>query len=275
MLAFVLGGGGSRGALQVGALEALFAASIQPDLVIGTSVGAINAAFLASDPTFEGVQRLKEIWLHVQEDDVYAGSSHWALWNLLCGRSSLYSNENWLCFLKRVLPAEHFCDLPLPCYAVAVEMESGKVTVFGDQPQDSLIDGLMSSSALTPLHPGWKLGEHLYVDGGYSAALPLRQAIERGATEIIALNLINQRRPLTELKTSVDMLYHVLDLMLIHQVQTDLECVQQLPHVRCKVIDLKPPAYLFSNNFSQTQQLLELGRSITEETLSEALWQEI
>ena len=143
MLAFVLGGGGSRGALQVGALAALFTAGIRPDLVIGTSVGAINAAFLASDPTCAGVQRLKEIWLHVREEDVYAGSSHRALWNLLCRRSSLYSNESWFGFLKRQLPVERFCDLALPCYAIAVEMGSGKVTVFGDQPEDSLLDGLM------------------------------------------------------------------------------------------------------------------------------------
>ena len=70
MIAFVLSGGGNLGALQVGALLVLMAEGIYPDMLVGTSAGAVNAAFLASDPTLEGVERLAEIWKRIKKDNI-------------------------------------------------------------------------------------------------------------------------------------------------------------------------------------------------------------
>ena len=74
MLAFVLSGGGNRGALEVGALRVLVERGIRPEMLVGTSAGAVNAAMVASDPTLEGMQRLVNAWREVTKYDVYPGN---------------------------------------------------------------------------------------------------------------------------------------------------------------------------------------------------------
>ena len=71
--AFVFAGGGSLGAIQVGMLRALLAAGERPDLIVGESVGEINAAYFASAPTSEGVARLEQIWCGLRRADVHSG----------------------------------------------------------------------------------------------------------------------------------------------------------------------------------------------------------
>lgn len=272
MLAFVLGGGGSRGALQVGALQALLEAGIQPDMLIGTSVGALNAALLASNPTLDGLAHLKDIWLHVRDQDVFPGNSTSILWNVLWGRESFFANENWRSLLQSHLPGEYFGDLTLPCYAVATDMDTGATRVFGDAAGDRLLDGLMSSTAIAPFHPAWAVDGRRYVDGGYTALLPLREAMQRGATEIISLNLTGQLMPADGVKTSLDMLNHIVDLLMLRQVTSDVAYAHSYPHLRVKSIDLRAGAYLPTTDFSHTQELIASGYTQTAAALAEDGW---
>lgn len=265
MLAFVLGGGGSRGAMQAGALEVLIEAGIKPDMLIGTSVGSLNAAFLAHDPTPLGVERIKEIWLGIRDEDIYPGHNGTALWSMIRGRESFYTNANFRQLLQSQLPVKRFGELQVPCYAVATDLKTGDIAVFGDNKEDLLIDGLMSSTALVPVHPSWRVNGHRYVDGAFGAVLPVREAIERGATEIIALNLTTQLMPIEEVKTSFDMLNHTVHLLIRRQAISDLEYARERVHL--KPIDLRPPTYVSSTNFSQTTELMELGRTIAKEAL--------
>ncbi len=263
MLAFVLGGGGSRGAMQAGALEILIKAGIRPDMLIGTSVGSLNAAFLAHDPTENGVEQIKGIWLGIRDEDIYPGRNGTALWSMIRGRESFYTNANFRQLLQSQLPVERFSELQLPCYAVATDLETGDIAVFGDNEEDLLIDGLMSSTALIPVHPSWRVNGRRYIDGGFGAVLPVREAIERGATEIIALNLTTQSMPIEEIKTSFDMLNHSTHLLIRQQAMRDLEYARE--HVALQTINLRPPTYISGQNFSQTTELIELGRTIARE----------
>lgn len=159
MLAIVLSGGGNRGALQVGALRALFEAGVKPEMFVGTSIGAVNAAFLAANPTLEGVEQLAELYKQVRKEDVYPETGLAAMLALVQGRASLYSNLKWQSFLLEHLPARTFGELQLPAYLVAARMETSEPVTFGGTPDEQIIDAVMASTALPPLHAPWEVGE--------------------------------------------------------------------------------------------------------------------
>lgn len=267
MLTFVLGGGGSRGAFQVGALEVLAEADIKPEMVVGTSIGALNAAFFASDPTPSGFERLREIWLHISKKDIYPGTGGSALFHLLQGQPSLFKNDNLHALLQHYLPFEHFSDLMLPCFAIATDLDTGEIVAFGDRESDRLIDGLMSSSALVPAHPPWTVGERRFIDGGFGAVLPVRQAVARGATRIIALDLPGAAPARTQVQRALEISARTNEIMMRQQANVDLEVAAERADVT--VINLESQAGISTADFSQTPERIEQGREIMRAVLAD------
>ena len=148
--------GGSRGALQAGALKALVEAGIQPDLVVGSSVGAVNATALAVEPCQSGVKRLLDFWRSVERRGIYNPNLITIALRMLLGRDSLASSEQFHRFVRRhVLPRAHtFGDLhDLPLYITAVDLQTGCLEVFGDDPEMSLVDAIMASTSIHPFFP--------------------------------------------------------------------------------------------------------------------------
>src|SRR3982750_2528342 len=105
MIAFVLSGGGNRGALQAGALKALLERGIYPDLIVATSVGALNGVTLAADPTVAGAGRLAEGWRHIRRGDIFPGNPMTISWRILTRQDSLHSRDNFARFVLGQLPA--------------------------------------------------------------------------------------------------------------------------------------------------------------------------
>ncbi|HEU5104188.1 MAG TPA: patatin-like phospholipase family protein, partial [Roseiflexaceae bacterium] len=99
MIAFVLSGGGNRGALQGGALKALLERGIFPDLIVGTSVGALNGVTLAADPTVAGARRLAANWPRIRRDDIFPGNPLTVGWRVLRGHGSLHGQQNLARFI--------------------------------------------------------------------------------------------------------------------------------------------------------------------------------
>ena len=151
-------------------------------------------------------------------------------------------------------------------------MDSGDTRVFGDDANDRLLDGLMSSTAIAPYHPQWTVDGRRYVDGGYTALLPMREAMERGANEIIALNLTGQLMPSEQVKSSFDMLSHIIDLLMLRQVTSDVAYAHAYPHLRVKSIDLHPTAHMSVTDFSHTEELIAQGRAQASAALAEDGW---
>lgn len=194
-LAFVLGGGGSRGALQVGALKALVEAGYRPDMVTGTSIGAANAAFLAVNGyNREGIKKLEKIWRQTVDKDLMPANMWWQTMQILfrkpnnqaVGKIREFAIENG------ITPELRFADLKSPyLYPVAADLNSGQPVVFGVNSQDSVLDGILASMSLPPwMIPIEKDGQYL-MDGGAVSNLPIEAALEQGATEIIALDLLD------------------------------------------------------------------------------------
>lgn len=267
MLAFVLSGGGNRGALQVGALQVLLEAGIRPDMVVGTSVGAVNACFIANDPTPRGAYRLAEVWLDVSRDDVYPGTHLTAVWNMVRGKESFFSNESWYRLLQSHMPVQQFNDLNVPAYTVAADLETGKQVVFGDDDDDFLIDGLMASTALPPLHPPWRVGGRRYIDGGAVADLPVRVAGDRGATEIIALNLANSLTPGDQVRTLFGIMNRALGTLVYRHTEADLEYMRRNSDIRLRTVELHYEMAMRPWDFSHSAELIALGRSTMKAAL--------
>jgi NTE family protein len=158
MKALVLSGGGNLGAAQVGALRVLAERGIIPDMIVGCSVGALNASFIAREVSADQVEILADVWRSISRSDIYPGNRLGAIWRFISGKDSLYYNRRFFDFLQRggVSPAVTFSDyLPLKVYITATQMPAGKLHVFGDNPHDRLLDALMASTALPPMHPPW------------------------------------------------------------------------------------------------------------------------
>lgn len=267
MLAFVLGGGGSRGALQVGALKVLFEAGIKPDMIVGTSVGSVNGAYFACNPTLAGLEKLEEIWMQINTSTIYPGNMGFALLRFIRGRTSLYTNIALHELLTQHLPCERFDEAALPFYAIAIDLDSGEVVAFGDKKGDRLEDGLMSSMALTPAHPPWEVGPRRFIDGGYGAVLPVRQAVERGATRIITFDLSAPLPPREDTQSAFDIMRQTTDLLSRRQKAHDLAYAAQ--HAELITLDLPSDTDIAIDDFSFTAERIAQGSEIAAAMLAE------
>lgn len=190
-LAFVLGGGGARGALQLGALRALFEAGYQPDLLVGTSIGAVNSAGLAMwGANMEGIAALEGAYRSVAEGHLM-DTPGWIVWHTLSGRPFDTSRRaKDFMIAAGLTPEVRFGQLRHARVGlVGAEMGSGKPVIYGLEPDQSVLEGVLTSCAVPPWFAPIEDEDQLIVDGGALSLLPIEPALTMGATEIIALDL--------------------------------------------------------------------------------------
>jgi NTE family protein len=193
-VAFVLGGGGVLGAVQVGMLRALFRAGIRPDLVIGTSIGAVNGALVAAEPTESVTERLVRLWASPEASAVYGDSVARQL-RRFAARTHLHSPQPLRKLLERELgEGTQFEELKVPFRCCAASIERAAEHWFDRGP---LIDAVLASAAVPGLLPPSEIaGEH-YVDGGIVNSIPVGEAVDAGAQQIFVLQVGRVERPLT------------------------------------------------------------------------------
>ena len=190
--AFVLGGGGVLGAHEVGMLRALSEAAITPDLIVGTSVGAINGVFVAADPA-GAAARLGQLW----QGDALRQAFSETLWGrtvrLARSGTHLHSIEPLRSLLDDMLPARDFADLALPFHCVAASIERACARWFSSGP---IAPAVLASCAVPGLLPPVEVdGEH-YFDGGLVDSIPVGQAVALGARVVYVLHVGRIERPL-------------------------------------------------------------------------------
>jgi NTE family protein len=191
--AFVLGGGGLLGAAEVGMLRALTAAGIVPDLVLGSSVGALNGAVIAADPSAEAVERLAKLWAALGTADVFASSLLGQMRTLARSHTHLHSNTRLRALIEEQSPGVQIEELAVPFQCVAVSIETARARWFDHGP---VTDAVLASCAVPGLLPPVQIdGEH-YLDGGLVDSLPLGRAVALGATAIYVLHVGRIERPL-------------------------------------------------------------------------------
>jgi NTE family protein len=190
--AFVLGGGGVLGAHEVGMLQALAEAGIRPDIVVGTSVGAINGAFVAADPV-GAAGRLSELWKGAHLQRAFSGTLLGRAARLARSGTHLHAIEPLQHMLDDALPAKSFADLQLPFNCVAASIERASAQWFTSGP---LVPAVLASCAVPGLLPPVEIdGEH-YFDGGLVDSIPVGRAVELGAGTVYVLHVGRIERPL-------------------------------------------------------------------------------
>ena len=191
--ALVLGSGGSRGAMQVGAIRALFEMGFSPEIITGASIGAANASFLAVNGfTQHGMDQLQQVWETTIEKDLMPTNLWWQFMRRIITRSKGFSQEKIRAFAieNGISPELCFRDLRnIELYPVASDLNAGKPVVFGDNPDDSILESMLASMALPPWIAPIEKEDHLFIDGGATSNLPIEAALQHGATEIVALDL--------------------------------------------------------------------------------------
>lgn len=183
--AFVLGGGGLLGAHEVGMLRALSEAKITPELVVGTSIGAINGAFVAADPA-GSTERLDELWHGDALAQAFSETVFGRAVRLARSGAHLHAIEPFSELLTDLLPASDFADLALPFQCVAASIERASAAWFTSGP---LVPAVLASCAVPGLLPPVEIdGEH-YFDGGLVDSIPVGRAVALGATTVYVLQV--------------------------------------------------------------------------------------
>jgi NTE family protein len=192
-VAFVLGGGGVLGAHEVGMLRALADAGIRPDLVLGTSVGALNGVFVAAhrDPA-AAVPELARVWRDGAAAEAFGGSLFGRVRTLARSGTHLHSNEALRRLLEE-LPVQRIEDLTLPFQCVAASIERAAAHWFSSGP---LVPAVLASAAVPGLLPPVRVGDEHFLDGGLVHSIPIGRALELGAQVVYVLHVGHIERPL-------------------------------------------------------------------------------
>jgi NTE family protein len=265
MDAFVLGGGGQLGAGEVGMLRALLERGIAPDLVVGTSVGAINGAAVASEPTLAMVQRLHDTWSDIERSDVFAGSLLNRLATLARTGTHLHGNDALRAALTEALPIALIEDLPVRFQCVAASIERAAEHWFFD---GALVDAVLASAAVPGILPPVEVrGEH-YIDGGIVNSIPVDRAVQLGATRIFVMHVGRLDRPLEPPRWPWEVALVAFEIARRHRFLGDLASLPE--HVEIHVLPTgqpEPPKY---NDLSALRYRVQSGVGESIERAHEA-----
>jgi NTE family protein len=275
-LAFVLGGGGARGAMQVGALRALFEAGYKPDLLVGTSIGAVNAAGLALwGVNLDGITTLERAYQAMAEADLMDSHLERLALRALSGQQNYKGSQRIREFMisAGLSPDLRFDQVKnVRLGLVCADLNSGQTLIHGEDPTESVLDGLMASIAIPPwFAPVEEEGRYI-VDAGAVSNLPIESAIRLGATEIIALDLNDPASWIGNVRGSNQHTDHLIYTVLQRQsyMETAFAEAQGVP-VECVELRSSPAAPLW--DFGSYKDLIETGYAIASRTISD--WRKI
>jgi NTE family protein len=267
--AFVLSGGGSYGAVQVGMLRALLEAGITPDLVVGSSVGALNGVRYAAGPG-DAIDDLTELWLSLDRSGIFGGRTRAGrAWSAL--RRGLQRNSPSICSPERLralidgnISAPLLEDLPVRTAVVVTDALLGQPKVLTQGPVGPI---LQATSALPGVFPPVKLEGCYYLDGGVTANVPIRQAVNLGARSLVVLNANPPTMPGTVPNSVLGSVFHASKIMVRNQrADADDQLKGRLPILH---LPQPTPPEQDSFDFSTAAELIEAGYASTRSFLSE------
>jgi len=217
--AFVFAGGGSFGAIQVGMLHSLAAHGISADMVVGSSVGALNGAFYAGDPTLDGVKRLGTIWRGLTRHDVFP-----VTWRTMLGflwrRDFLIPHDGIRKLIDDHIPFRNLQDATMPVHIVATDIITGDSVVLSE---GSTAEAIVASTAIPGAFSPIRYKNYFLADGAISSNTPVRVAVRKGATRLIVLPTghacANQAPPVGAVANAL----HALTLLIARQLVIELE----------------------------------------------------
>jgi NTE family protein len=251
-IGYVLGGGGSLGAIQVGMLQALSEHDVRPDLVAGTSVGSLNGAVVAFDPK-GAANRLSHTWARVTSHDVFPGNLLVQAGALRRRKTHLFPNSGLSAIVTDFLgETTAFADLALPFVAVAMDIATARAYPIQE---GELLPALLASAAIPGIFPAVEHdGHHLY-DGGLVANVPIRQAVAMGARSLVILDCnFPGQMPYVPATLAEALMYSMMVTMRSQSMADTLPVAVTLPVVYLPGPVAQPVSSL---DFSHTLPLME------------------
>jgi NTE family protein len=263
MVAFVLSGGASFGAIQAGMLRALYERDIAPELIVGTSAGAINGAFIASrPPTVATAQSLERIWRSLRTFQVFPPNPATALLALIGKRDHLIPNDGLRALISTHQQFTRLEDAPVPFHVIATDIRSGRARRLSHGDAEAAV---LASSAIPGIYPAVQFDGLDLVDGGVANNTPISDAAELGASKIYVLPTgITCELP-TPPRGAIGMLVHAITLLINQRLVQDIEAFSQ----EAELIVLPPPCPLdvLPSEFSHAGELIEQAYELASTAL--------
>jgi NTE family protein len=257
--AFVLGGGGNLGAIQVGQLRALLERDIVPHAVIGCSVGALNGAAIAGRPTLAEADRLADMWRSLDSRDIFPSPSRTrGPWLFIRNGQSAYSDHGLRRVLHKWMQVRSFSDMAVPFWAVATTLHTGLEHWFS---RGDVVQALLASTALPGFLPPVRVDGEEYIDGGVVNNVPVSKAYELGAKRIYVLDVGNVEREQREAKRPYEVLMQAVAIARAHRFRTEMADVPDgVELIRMPTID---PGKLRYDDFSRSGELMDRAYTVS------------
>jgi NTE family protein len=261
--AFVLSGGASLGAVQVGMLLGLAEADITPDLIVGTSVGAVNGGWISSRPDVDGVAALAELWRTLSRRDVFPTRPAAGLLGFLGRRRNLVPNSGLRHLVEQHIDFKCLEDAPIPLHVVATDVLSGHDVLLST---GDAVDAILASAAIPGVFPPVAVEGRDLIDGGVVNNTPLSHAVTLGADTIWVLPTGYSCALPAAPRGALAMALHGLALTVNQRLAVEVQHYE-------KAVDLRvipPPCMIRVSpaDFSQSADLIERSYQSTVDWLA-------
>jgi NTE family protein len=253
--AFVLSGGGSLGAVQAGMLRALYERGLEPDLIVGTSAGALNGGFVASrPPTPETTDELAEIWHSLGRGDIFPLNPLSGFLGFFGARNHLISERGLRVLIDDHVEIAALEDAPIPLHVLATDLLSGEELRLSEGDARAAI---LASAAIPAVFPPVRWHGRDLIDGGVSNNTPITAAIELGAERVYVLPTGNACALPEAPRGAIAMLLHATSLLIMRRLLLEVELLRD----SAELIILPPPCPLTIPpiDFSHSEELIRRG----------------
>jgi NTE family protein len=259
LTAFVLSGGGSLGAVQVGMLQALADHRLGPDLLVGASAGALNAAYIAGhDFTHDTLDQLAEVWCSLRRYDIFPIAPHRQLLALVGARPSLCAPDGLRRLVRDNLTYDRLEQATIPVQIIATDVISGtEVALVDGDP----IAAVLASAAIPAVFPTVTIDGHVLFDGGVADKTPISQAVAAGADRVVVLPAGVACALAHPPRSALAVALHALTLLIEQRLMLDVAAY----HAQVDLIVLPPlcPLTISASDFRHAASLIDRARSAT------------
>jgi NTE family protein len=261
VVAFVLSGGGNLGSVQVGMLKALFADGVRPDLIVGTSVGAVNGAWLAAKGPDADLDELADIWIRMRRKDVFP-ARFGAMTGLLGGGGALVSSNGLRRLIAANVRSSRLEDTTVSLHVVATDLATGHDVLLSRGP---LVEAVCASAAIPGVFAPVVIDGHLLVDGGVVNNCPISHAIALGASTVYALPCGYACSLAAAPKGAFGVAMQAISLLIQNRLTIDV--ARYVDAVDLRVVPTLCPLSVGPTDFSQASRIITESESLTRSWL--------
>jgi NTE family protein len=251
--AFVLSGGASLGSIQVGMLQALYERHVKPDLIVASSAGALNGAFIAARPqTVSTAVELADIWIDLRRGQVFPLNPLTGLLGFAGAREHLVPDSGLRHLVERHLTTGRIEELPIPLHVIATDLEDGREVRLSSGP---LVESILASAAIPGVLPSVRLNRRDLVDGGVANNTPISHAVELGAKRIYVLPTGQSCELEGPPHGAIGMVLHAINLLMHRRLLDDIARFGD--QVELVVLPPPCPVDVQPMDFSRAESLIE------------------